>query len=164
MSPVNYRLELPTQWSIHPVFHIDLLTPYRETINQHAAFIDWCKGGLTAFPTPQLAYPRPNMMLCPSLTIYPSEKGITFDSLHNRYGAVDFQDALADFIVQHNYPELSTIASQRCTDNSLSKGFLCSTRSSLPILKTRLRRLLTLYMSNQGHVTIVAQGDLTPHL
>src|SRR5258708_25899135 len=31
MSPVNYRLELPTQWSIHPVFHIDLLTPYHET-------------------------------------------------------------------------------------------------------------------------------------
>ena len=22
MSPVNYRLELPTQWSIHPVFHV----------------------------------------------------------------------------------------------------------------------------------------------
>jgi hypothetical protein len=32
MSDVNYRLELPTQWSIHPMFHIDLLTPYRETI------------------------------------------------------------------------------------------------------------------------------------
>jgi hypothetical protein len=32
MSAINYRLELPTQWSIHPVFHIDLLTPYRETI------------------------------------------------------------------------------------------------------------------------------------
>jgi len=31
MSAVNYRLELPTQWSIHPVFHTDLLTPYRET-------------------------------------------------------------------------------------------------------------------------------------
>ena len=31
MSPVNYRLKLPTQWNIHPVFHIDLLTPYRET-------------------------------------------------------------------------------------------------------------------------------------
>ena len=31
MSPVNYRLELPMQWSIHPVFHIDLLTPHRET-------------------------------------------------------------------------------------------------------------------------------------
>jgi hypothetical protein len=32
MSAVNYRIELPTQWNIHPVFHIDLLTPYRETI------------------------------------------------------------------------------------------------------------------------------------
>ena len=31
MSPVNYRLELPMQWSIHDVFHIDLLTPYCET-------------------------------------------------------------------------------------------------------------------------------------
>jgi hypothetical protein len=32
MSAVNYKLELSTQWSIHPVFHTDLLTPYRETI------------------------------------------------------------------------------------------------------------------------------------
>jgi hypothetical protein len=32
MSAINYRLELPTQWSIHPVFHTNLLTPYRETI------------------------------------------------------------------------------------------------------------------------------------
>jgi hypothetical protein len=32
MSTVNYRLELPTQWNIHPVFHINLLTPYKETI------------------------------------------------------------------------------------------------------------------------------------
>jgi hypothetical protein len=31
MSPVNYWLELPTQWSIHNVFHTDLLTPYRKT-------------------------------------------------------------------------------------------------------------------------------------
>jgi hypothetical protein len=31
MSAVNYRLELPTQWNIHSVFHIDLLMPYRET-------------------------------------------------------------------------------------------------------------------------------------
>jgi hypothetical protein len=30
MSPVNYQLELPTQWSIHDVFHTDLLTPYRK--------------------------------------------------------------------------------------------------------------------------------------
>ena len=32
MSTVNYCLELPTQWSIHPVFYINLLTPYCETL------------------------------------------------------------------------------------------------------------------------------------
>jgi hypothetical protein len=38
MSAVNYRLELPTQWSIHPMFHIDLLTPYRKTIMHRPNF------------------------------------------------------------------------------------------------------------------------------
>ena len=38
MSPINYRLELPMQWSIHPVFHINLLTPYRETITHGANY------------------------------------------------------------------------------------------------------------------------------
>src|SRR6266702_75924 len=45
MSPVNYRLKLPTQWSIHDMFHIDLLTPYRET-NIH--------GSNYSRPTPDL--------------------------------------------------------------------------------------------------------------
>ena len=31
MSPTSYWLELPHQWRIHPVFHINLLTPYCET-------------------------------------------------------------------------------------------------------------------------------------
>ncbi len=31
MSPVVYRLRLPPQWNIHPVFHASLLTPYAET-------------------------------------------------------------------------------------------------------------------------------------
>jgi len=30
ISPVAYRLELPIQWNIHPVFHAGLLTPYIE--------------------------------------------------------------------------------------------------------------------------------------
>lgn len=58
-------------------------------------------------------------MLCPILTTYPSEKGITFEGLYNRYRAIEFQDMLADFIMQHNYPGLSTSASQRHTDNTL---------------------------------------------
>ena len=31
LSPVTYQLILPEQWKIHPVFHVDLLTPYKET-------------------------------------------------------------------------------------------------------------------------------------
>src|SRR6266851_7122962 len=31
MSPVVYRLRLPPQWNIHPIFHASLLTPYVET-------------------------------------------------------------------------------------------------------------------------------------
>ena len=31
MSPINYCLELPMQWSIHPVFHFNLLVLYHKT-------------------------------------------------------------------------------------------------------------------------------------
>ena len=31
LSPITYRLTLPTRWRIHPVFHVDLLMPYHET-------------------------------------------------------------------------------------------------------------------------------------
>src|SRR6266851_5682638 len=31
MSPVVYQLRLPPQWTIHPIFHTSLLTPYVET-------------------------------------------------------------------------------------------------------------------------------------
>ena len=31
LSTIDYQLTLPEQWKIHDVFHVDLLTPYRET-------------------------------------------------------------------------------------------------------------------------------------
>ena len=31
LSTITYQLTLPEQWKIHNVFHVDLLTPYRET-------------------------------------------------------------------------------------------------------------------------------------
>ncbi|KAH8984959.1 hypothetical protein EDB86DRAFT_3066087 [Lactarius hatsudake] len=90
----------------------------QEAMHQHAAFIKWCNSGHSALSTP-LTYPCLNLKLHPFLTIHPSEKGITFGALFNRYGAIDFQDALADFIVQHNYPELSASVARRCANNTL---------------------------------------------
>ena len=34
VSPMAYRLELPSTWTIHDIFHASLLTPYHET-SQH---------------------------------------------------------------------------------------------------------------------------------
>ena len=31
LSPITYQLELPPQWKIHYIFHVDLLTPYHKT-------------------------------------------------------------------------------------------------------------------------------------
>ncbi|KAI9430251.1 hypothetical protein BJY52DRAFT_1208101 [Lactarius psammicola] len=61
----------------------------------------------------------PTLRLHPLLAIHPSEKGISFEGLALRYRARDFQDALADFIVQHNFPGLSPTAAWRRADNTL---------------------------------------------
>ncbi|KAH9024103.1 hypothetical protein EDB85DRAFT_1870273 [Lactarius pseudohatsudake] len=68
--------------------------------------------GILAPPVQHLAhYPTLPSVLYPFLTMHLSEKGISFKSLANRYGAINFQDALVNFIVQHNHPELSASAS-----------------------------------------------------
>jgi Plavaka transposase len=50
---------------------------------------------------------------------HPSVRGVRFRDLVDKYGAVDFQDALADFVVLHNFPGLSTMAARRRADNTL---------------------------------------------
>ena len=38
ISPVNYHLQLPMQWSIHDMFYMNLLTPYCETSTHSANY------------------------------------------------------------------------------------------------------------------------------
>ena len=40
LSPITYQLQLPLSWKIHNVFHIDLLTPYKETTMHRPNFIE----------------------------------------------------------------------------------------------------------------------------
>jgi hypothetical protein len=39
LSRLSYRLKLPPQWKIHPVFHATLLTPYKENETHGANFL-----------------------------------------------------------------------------------------------------------------------------
>ncbi|KAI9431986.1 hypothetical protein H4582DRAFT_1821876 [Lactarius indigo] len=90
----------------------------QEAMHQHNTLIESRKG-ISALPMQCSDYSTLPSTLRPFLTTYPSEKGVSFESLANRYGAVDFQDALADFIVQHNYPELSINVARRRAENTL---------------------------------------------
>ena len=38
LSAIMYQLELPVKWKLHPMFHVDLLTPYRETVFHSANY------------------------------------------------------------------------------------------------------------------------------
>jgi len=91
----------------------------QEVMHQHTALIELRNGSSALSMQPSVHYPSLPSTLYPFLTTYPSEKGVSFESLANQYGAIDFQDALADFIIQHNCPELSASAAQRCAGNTL---------------------------------------------
>ncbi|ESK83673.1 hypothetical protein Moror_2158 [Moniliophthora roreri MCA 2997] len=40
MGPVTYKLKLLKQWRIHPVFHVGLLSPYKETDEHRANYLE----------------------------------------------------------------------------------------------------------------------------
>jgi hypothetical protein len=44
------------------------------------------------------------------MALNPTIKAVSFDELDTKYGAVEFQDALSDFVAQVNYPGASVVA------------------------------------------------------
>ena len=88
----------------------------QEAIHQRATLIQLHEGGSAPIQHPSC---YSSSMLYPFLAIHPSQNSVSFENLTYQYGAIDFQDALADFIVQHNHPELSASASRRRANNTL---------------------------------------------
>ncbi|KAF8270896.1 hypothetical protein EI94DRAFT_1770660 [Lactarius quietus] len=92
----------------------------REKVEQHTLFFAWrqqaqqeCEktSNLESSPVP---VPRSIQM-----TLHPSLKAVSFNALAVKYGALDFQDTLADFIAHVNHPEASTAALKDLADNTL---------------------------------------------
>ena len=82
----------------------------RKKVQQHLAVIKWrqeMSEENTQIPRP-IGPPQP-VARCIKMALHPSSKAVSFDSLANSYGAVDFQDTLANFIAQTNHPEASAI-------------------------------------------------------
>jgi len=50
---------------------------------------------------------------------HPSAKAVSFDDLHELYRATQFQDTLADFIAQFNYPSIAGNTLLTCARNML---------------------------------------------
>lgn len=89
----------------------------REKVQVHSAFIKW-RQQPNQECAPTLAWLGPPCPGARSLKMArnPALKAVSFDDLAHKYGAIDFQDALADFIAQINNPtasgaSLSTLAS-----------------------------------------------------
>ena len=81
----------------------------REKVQYFSAFVDWRQQrGHDLRPPTRIAIGPPRAYtLTVKMTQKPSKKKVTFDSLANDFGALAFQDALAEFIAQLNYPGAS---------------------------------------------------------
>src|SRR6266702_113346 len=80
----------------------------REKLLFHMAYIDWRQQGDNT--TTQISVPLGPLqarLRYPRMSRNPSIKAVSFDTLAERYGAVDFQDALADYIAEVNHPGAS---------------------------------------------------------
>jgi hypothetical protein len=83
-------------------------TERREKVQLHSSFIKWRQqtdGDTTPSPMP-IGPPHPGAR-CLKMARFATLKAVSFDDLARKYGAIEFQDALADFIAQMNNPTAS---------------------------------------------------------
>ena len=88
----------------------------REKVQSHHAFIQRQRFGVSP-SAPELTQTTLTRQV--EMTRHPTARGIRFRDLIDKYGAIDFSDALADFVILHNFPTLSTAAAQRRANNTL---------------------------------------------
>ena len=78
----------------------------QEKMQRHAALIDRKQQDLQQLAQTQKAIGPPSILAqCVKMTCHPLVKAVSFDTLKTHYGAPKFQDALADFVAQVNYPK-----------------------------------------------------------
>ena len=74
-----------------------------EKIERHAAFVKWKQHSHQERPRPRpLEPPRARTQMI-KMAQTPSMKAVSFGDIHASYGAIAFQDELADFIARANY-------------------------------------------------------------
>jgi hypothetical protein len=95
----------------------------REKIQQHTSFVAWRQQqqeniSLGVQVLRPFGPPRP-VPRTVQMTRNPSLKAVSFNDLSDKYRALDFQDALADFIARINHPRASTSALKALAEDTL---------------------------------------------
>jgi hypothetical protein len=100
----------------------------REKVQQHAKFIEWRQQDHQEIPRVRMPIGPPcAQTLHIRMAQNPSIKNVAFDILAQRYGAVSFLDALADFLAQVNNPGMSGTVLRSWASNLLIRF------SSIPV-------------------------------
>jgi hypothetical protein len=94
----------------------------REKVQVHSSFIEWrrrSQADQASAPTAKrIGPPRPGARSL-KMARHPTRKAVSFDDLAHHYGAIDFQDSIADFIAQFNNPTASGASLRALASNVL---------------------------------------------
>ncbi|KAH9059259.1 hypothetical protein EDB87DRAFT_1577735 [Lactarius vividus] len=102
----NYNTE---QTALAHRFHQGRMTAWVERcekVKAHITYAEWRQRFRTSAPEPTpVVHLQSRRFL--KMAQHPTVKAVSFEELSEKYGAVDFQDCLADFIAQLNHPGAS---------------------------------------------------------